>query len=76
MKLLGEYRYDYAADYNEVRAETIYQTQLAEKLGCEIDVTKRLSTDYFMRANETEGYAFGDISSKIMGQLSGEQILD
>lgn len=56
-------------DHIYLKPETIYQTQLAEKLGCEIDETKRLTTDDFMQTSQVGIYAVGDISSKSMGQI-------
>lgn len=56
-------------DHIYCKPQTTYQTQLAEKLGCETDETKRLTTDDFMLTKQAGVYAVGDISSKSMGQI-------
>jgi len=58
-----------AIDHIYLKPQTIYQTQLAEKLGCEKDDTQRLTTDDFMLTSKPGIYAIGDISSKSMGQI-------
>jgi len=58
-----------AVDHIYLKPQTTYQTQLAEKLGCEKNESKRLVTDDFMLTNKAGIYAIGDISSKSMGQI-------
>jgi len=58
-----------AVDHIYLKTQTNYQTQLAEKLGCEKDTTERLVTDDFMLTNQAGVYAIGDISAKSMGQI-------
>ncbi len=52
-----------------VKPITQYQTQWAEKLGCEKDQTQRIVTDEFMLTTQKGVYAVGDISSRSMGQI-------
>ncbi len=56
-------------DHIYLKPKTTYQTHLAEKLGCEIDDSKRLTTDDFMLTSQPGIYAVGDISAKSMGQI-------
>lgn len=56
-------------DHIYLKPQTTYQTKLAEKLGCETNETKRLTTDDFMLTSQPGIYAVGDISSKSMGQI-------
>ncbi len=56
-------------DHIYLKPKTTYQTQLAEKLGCEKDDTQRITTDDFMLTSQAGIYATGDISSKSMGQI-------
>jgi thioredoxin reductase len=52
-----------------VKPKTVYQTQLAEKLGCKKDDSERIVTDDFMQTNIPNVYAIGEISSKSLGQI-------
>lgn len=56
-------------DHIYVKPKTSYQTHLAEKLGCEIDDSRRLATDDFMLTSQPGIYAVGDISARSMGQI-------
>jgi thioredoxin reductase len=56
-------------DHVYLKPQTVYQTDLAEKLGCQKDKTNRLITDEWMLSTQPNIYAVGDISSKSLEQI-------